>query len=365
MRPISAIPEPSPFSEHRNDFFMTNPPDRSEPRPLHPAVICGIVSTLSTLAVSYAVESIRHYGYALFLGVPVISGLLTALLYHHGRRWSWPRLLGLTAGNLVLSAVLVMLCRIEGFVCILMAAYLVAGMTLVGILIAWGIQALTRRSGRKTHLHCLAVLCLPLAMNWEASHRREPPILEQTTSMEVDASPDAVWKFVPSFPAIPEPPAGWLASGVAYPIASEIDGIGIGATRRCLLSTGAMPEVVTVWEPGRRLEFEVQKTPPVMVETNPFGAVHAPHLEGYFQARYGRFVLVPLPDGRTRIEGTSWFVHDLWPQWYWEPVTRHTVTQIHRRVLTHIKSLAETGTHERSSKIDAGQARERAATVKK
>lgn len=324
---------------------MANQPESSRPRPLHAAVICAIVSTLSTMAVAYAVENVRHYGYALFLGVPVVSGLLTALLYHHGRQWSWPRLLGLTAGNLAVSAVLVMLCKIEGFVCILMAAFLVASMTLVGILIAWGIQALTRRSARKTQLHCLALLCLPLAMNWEASHRPTPPVLEQTTSIEVNASPDVVWQYLPSFPAIQEPPVGWLASGVAYPIASEIDGTGVGATRRCILSTGTMPEVVTVWEPGQKLEFEVKETPPAMVETNPFGEVQAPHLDGYFQARHGRFVLVPLPNGRTRIEGTSWFVHDLWPQWYWEPVTRHTVTQIHTRVLTHIKSLAESAAH--------------------
>lgn len=320
---------------------MNSQTDRLKPRPLNKRWICFIVSSLSTAAVAYAVENIRHYGYSLFLGVPLIIGLLTALLYHRGRKWSWFGLLGLTASNLLTAALLVMMCKIEGFVCILMAAFLVASMTLVGILIAWGIQALIRRSARKTQLHCLAIFGLPLAMNWEASHRPTPPMLEQSTTIEVNASPDVVWQFIPSFPAIKEAPAGWLASGVAYPIASEIDGSGVGATRRCIISTGTMPEIVTAWIPGKRLEFEVKETPPAMVETNPFGEVHANHLEGYFQARYGRFVLVQLPDGRTRIEGTSWFVHDLWPQWYWEPVTRHTVSQIHQRVLTHIKTLAE------------------------
>jgi hypothetical protein len=41
------------------------------------------------------------------------------------------------------------------------------------------------------------------------------------------------------------------------------------------------------------------------------------------------------------VEGTSWFAHDLWPQWYWEPMTRHTVSQIHQRVLKHVQKLAE------------------------
>ncbi|MCA1963944.1 MAG: SRPBCC family protein [Prosthecobacter sp.] len=310
------------------------------PKPLGIGTICFVVSTLSTIAVTYAVENVKLYGYSLFLGVPFVVGLLLALLYQYDREWKWPEVLLLTLLNLAMSALWLLLCKIEGVVCILMAAVLVAGITLAGILFVWFLRRVVF-GPRRTQLNCLAVVSIPLAMNWEATHRPTPPMLEQTTTIEVNASPDIVWQFIPSFPPITDPPAGWLASGVAYPIASEIDGNGLGATRRCIVSTGTMPEVVTAWAPGKKLEFEVKDTPPAMVETNPFGEVHAAHLEGYVQARYGRFVLVPLPDGRTRIEGTSWFEHDLWPQWYWEPVTRHTVSQIHTRVLKHIKALAE------------------------
>lgn len=293
------------------------------------------------MAVVAATNGFRHYGYSLFVGVPSGMGLLTAMLYSRGRRWKWGEVLWLVFYVLMLSAAWLAFCAIEGFVCILMAAALVASVALISVLIYWAFDAMFRRLEHRNKLHCLAILGLPFAMHWESNHRPTPPMLEQTTTIEVNASPDVVWQFIPSFPAITDPPTGWLASGVAYPIASEIDGSGVGATRRCIVSTGTMPEVVTAWEPGKKLEFEVKETPPAMVETNPFGEVHAAHLEGYFQARYGRFVLVPLPDGRTRIEGTSWFVHDLWPQWYWEPVTRHTVSQIHTRVLQHIKSLSE------------------------
>lgn len=303
--------------------------------------ICFVVSTLGAMGVFVATNEFRQYGYSLFVGVPFGMGLLTAMLYSRGRSWKWGEVAWLMFYVLMFAAAWLAFCQIEGVVCILMAATLAALFSLCGVLIYWAFDAIFRRHAHRNKLHCLAILCIPLAMNWEASHRPTPPMLEQTTTIEVNASPEVVWQFIPSFPAIKDAPAGWLASGVAYPISSEIDGSGVGATRRCIVSTGTMPEVVTAWEPGKKLEFEVKETPPAMVETNPFGEVHAPHLEGYFQARYGRFVLVPLPNGRTRIEGTSWFVHDLWPQWYWEPVTRHTVSQIHTRVLAHIKSLAE------------------------
>lgn len=320
---------------------MEPTPDPLPPKPFGLGFICLIVSTLAAMAVVSATNGFRHYGYSLFIGVPLGMGLLLALLYSRGRVWKWAEALKLVVYVLLLAAVWLIVCKIEGSVCILMAAALVAAIMLLGVLIFWAFDLLFRSFKHRNKLHCLAILCLPLAMNWEATHRPAPPMLEQTTMIEVNAPPDVVWRFIPSFPPIKHLPSGWLASGVAYPIASEIDGSGVGAQRRCIVSTGTMPEVVTVWEPGKRLEFEVKETPPAMVETNPLGEVHAPHLEGYFEARHGRFVLVPLPDGRTRIEGTSWFVHDLWPQWYWEPVTRHTVSQIHQRVLTHIKALSE------------------------
>ena len=61
----------------------------------------------------------------------------------------------------------------------------------------------------------------------------------------------------------------------------------------------------------------------------------------HFQSKRGRFVLTALPDGRTRIEGTSWFTQNLQPAWYWGPITRYTVRQVHQRVLEHIRTLAE------------------------
>jgi hypothetical protein len=69
--------------------------------------------------------------------------------------------------------------------------------------------------------------------------------------------------------------------------------------------------------------------------------LETPHLKGYFVPQRGRFVLVPLPGGRTRLEGTSWYLHQIWPEWYWTPVTKWVVRGIHQRVLEHIKKLAE------------------------
>ena len=306
-------------------------------KPLHCGVICFIVPLLATALVAWGVRGLERYGYGLFVGLPIVTGLLTALLYIRGREWRWLPAMGLTAVNLLLCAGWLLMFRIEGGMCIFLAALLVAVMALLGLLICWFID----RLGEPNDFHALALLILPLFMKWEAGTTPELPLMEETSVIEVNASPETVWRFIPSFPEIPGDPPGWMATGLACPLRAEMDGSGPGAARRCVLTTGIMPEVVTVWEPGRRLEFDVLSTPPSMVETNPFGEVHAPHTDGYFQSKRGRFILTALPDGRTRIEGTSWFTQNLQPAWYWGPITRYTVRQVHRRVLEHVRTLAE------------------------
>lgn len=311
------------------------------PKPLGKRWIHFIVSTFGCVAVASGTYSFKSYGYALFLGIPVTMGLLLAFLYQHGRVWNWREVVPLTLYCLIWTALGLLLCRIEGMICILMAAVLVAGMVLAGVMISWSIQALVRQKRRRNQLHCLAFLCLPLMMKWDFDASSRPPLLEQTTVLEINAPPDQVWKYVPAFPTIPDPPEGWVSGSLAHPIRSEIDGEGPGATRRCVLSTGTMHEVVTQWEPAKLLEFVVIDTPPTMEERNPFGRVEAAHLKDYFRAHRGRFTLTALPDGRTRVEGTSWFSQDLWPQWYWTPIANDTVSNVHQRVLGHIKTLAE------------------------
>src|SRR5256885_1563371 len=51
--------------------------------------------------------------------------------------------------------------------------------------------------------------------------------------------------------------------------------------------------------------------------------------------------LMALPGGRTRLEGRTTYVVDMFPQMYWTVPARAIVTAIHARVLHHIQTLAE------------------------
>jgi uncharacterized protein YndB with AHSA1/START domain len=182
-----------------------------------------------------------------------------------------------------------------------------------------------------------ALAILPLVFDATA----KPPVYEVTTTIEINAPPERVWPHVTAFPALAEPGEWYFKTGLAYPTGTRLIGSGVGATRYCDLSTGPAVETVTRWEPARLLEFEVHSTPAPMVEWSPFRHVEPKHLHGYMVSKRGRFRLIPLAGGHTRLEGTSWYQHGLYPAFYWRIWSDAVAHRIHQRVFHHIQQLAE------------------------
>jgi len=79
-----------------------------------------------------------------------------------------------------------------------------------------------------------------------------------------------------------------------------------------------------------------------MKETSPYKNIHVRHLEDQdFQPERADFVLVRLPNGGTRLEGTTTYTNKMWPGLYWRMWTDSIIHSIHNRVFNHVKTLAE------------------------
>ena len=78
-----------------------------------------------------------------------------------------------------------------------------------------------------------------------------------------------------------------------------------------------------------------------MHELSPYRHIHPPHLDGYLRCKRGEFRLIELPGGRTRLEGSTWYEYDIYPQQYWILWSDLLIHRIHTRVLHHIKQLSE------------------------
>lgn len=306
----------------------------------------AISALLSGVAAVIATELLKTYGWGLFAGLPFMMGFLAAVLHgaRQPREWRDSVIVALLAVGLVGVGFLVL--AFEGVICLLMAAPLALALAGLGGLVGHTVQDARWRRLPPTLGCLLPLVAMAPILGTETFRPGPPPLLKVTTSVQVSASPAQVWRHVVEFAELPPPTEPLFRWGIAYPIRAEIRGRGVGAVRHCVFSTGPFVEPVTVWDEPRLLGFTVTENPAPMEEWTPYDEVHPPHLDGFLVSRRGQFRLEPTPDGGTLLEGTTWYHHSLWPAAYWQVWSDQIIHAIHRRVLDHVRTLAEAGVPE-------------------
>jgi hypothetical protein len=303
---------------------------------------------------------LRSYGAALFIATPFVMGMVAVLSYRgapaptpapaapprglQARQAGDPTkrvAVGCGLAAIALVGIVLLFGGMEGLACLGMALVPALLLAPLGAVLAIEIGKLREVSNRGSHALLLA---LPLAAGGEAAIQRAP-LHEVVTTIVVDAPPEVVWRYVTSGPDL-DPPTEWIFhKGIAYPVRARIDGEGVGATRYCDFSTGTFVEPVTRWEVARRLSFDVAESPVPMREWSFWDGFDAPHLHGFMRSKGGEFRLVPLPGGKTRLEGSSFYELEVFPELYWKVWTDGIAHAIHGRVLRHIKRLSEAEAH--------------------
>jgi hypothetical protein len=286
-------------------------------------------------------QLLGNYGWGLFVALPFAMGFAAAMIYGLRQPRSRGGCIGVACLSTGLLAAALLALAFEGVVCIVMAAPIAVPLAAFG-----GACAYRARRGPKFHrdvpVYLSALLILVPGVEWTEHVVATPsPTFVVRSSIDVHAPPEKVWKQVIAFSEIP-PPTEWIfRAGIAYPIRAEIMGSGPGAERQCVFSTGAFVEPIEVWDEPRQLKFSVTANPPPMEEWTPYSHIHPPHLHGFLVSNGGQFLLTPLPDGGTRLEGTTWYRHGLWPSEYWRLWSDAIIHRIHMRVLRHIRDEAE------------------------
>jgi len=301
-------------------------------------VVLGSIVAASFIA--FGIATVWFYGLGAFVLIPAL------LAYGVGRAYKgpghdrlWVRIV-VTQAALALTAVVLFATGFEGAICLVMTWPIAAPAAVVG-----AVAAHRRREAPTPKLkdYLTAGAAVPLFLVAEPLIPYPAPVEPVRTEVVVDAPIETVWEHVVSFEPLPAPTEFLFRTGVAYPMRAEIDGEGVGAVRRCVFSTGEFVEPVTAWERPTLLAFDVAESPIPMKEWSPYEEIHPAHLEGYFRSVRGQFELEELPDGGTRLTGTTWRVVEIYPAAYWELWADWIVHRIHLRVLRHIRDLAEGG----------------------
>jgi uncharacterized membrane protein YhaH (DUF805 family) len=310
--------------------------------PLGSAAISLLITVPLGLGVALlGTQELGSYGWGLFVAIPFTMGFGAALVYGIRKPRTMQGCIGVACLAVILLGAALFALAFEGMVCVVMAAPIALPLAAFGGLCAYGVQ---RRRWFQNDAPVLLSILLVFApgVEWmEHIAATPPPTFVVRTSLDIAAPPEKVWHEVVAFSEIP-PPTEWMfRAGIAYPIRAEMLGSGAGAERHCVFSTGAFVEPIEVWDEPHLLKFSVTSNPPPMEEWTPYSHIDPPHLHGFLVSEGGQFLLTPLPNGGTRLEGTTWYQHGLWPSAYWQLWSDSIIHRIHLRVLRHIRDEAE------------------------
>ena len=312
---------------------------------LMPSALWGAASGVAVglLAIYVLTITEKAYGLSLFVLTPVLVGFHSAFAL--GSRRS------ITLGNAVLASLLsiallgcaLMAFAIEGAICLLMALPIAVPLAILGASVAYSLR-------KYAFAHQPTVLLLfigltPFSATIEHALPRQAEVVEVATSIDIAASPERVWQTVLQPARLSVPSQILFRAGVAYPLASHIEGAGASAIRYCDFSTGKLVEPVLIWDEGRRLRFTVRSNPLPMQEWTPYAKLHPPHLDGFLVSRQGEFSLEALPDGGTRLTATTWYQDHLYPAPYWKLWSDYIIHQVHHIVLENVRERALPALH--------------------
>ena len=283
-----------------------------------------------------------EYAFGLFVWLPFSLGASSTIIHGYKNTVPTKGRLRLTAfSTLLLFCVGLLLFAFEGVICLAMAAPIGLLFTWLGYLVGYQIIRNKRLGNTVSPVAVvLLLLSVPAVMAFDYMNKDREYLRSVTSSVTINASPETVWRNIIGFPKMSAPTEFVFKTGIAYPIDATIEGRGVGAVRHCNFSTGSFVEPITTWDEPHLLQFSVVDQPEPMREVSPYD-IHPNHLHGYWVSKRGQFKLTALPNGQTLLEGTTWYVNKIQPDWYWATWSDYIVHTIHQRVLRHIKAESE------------------------
>jgi hypothetical protein len=307
------------------------------------SIILSIAISLSLgILVIY---KIQVYGMSVFFLIPFLIGFSAPIFYGKSEKRKMMDAIRHSLITLFLFAFALLFFALEGVICIAMAIVPAIPFTILGAFL--GFSMIEKRSSKP--LVVLFIVSSSIPTMGFIEKQSEPELYKVESTIIVNASPKEVWKQVVEFPQLDPPSEFIFKAGISYPINAKIIGNGVGAIRYCNFNTGSFVEPITRWDAPYMLAFDVKEQPLPMQEIS-FWDIEAPHLHDYFVSKRGQFLLKELPNGKTKLTGTTWYFNKILPSIYWRPWSDYIIHQIHERVLNHIQKNAENQAPELSLK---------------
>ena len=300
------------------------------------SILCNAFLGLGLIFVG--AEHYEDYGLAMFVIAPCTLGFMSALLFNLFQT----RKLGASILNSIIMIVVMGLLSIfflmEGAICVLMASPILLLSAVGGTVVGY---YLSRSVRNRYNLMVIGLLAPILSMSVEDKIDLQPTPQTTESSVIIDAPPQAVWEVLEQPLDFGLQENALFKAGITYPQSMQLVSEKEEAALHVIHSRGTSDLPVVRFEENKEFIFQIDHTPEPMKELSPVGDFDAPHLHGYFNAYLGGFSLEPLPNGQTRLSGTTFYSYKIYPAHYWEHWTEYLIDQMHLYVLNAVKTKTE------------------------
>ncbi len=297
-----------------------------------------IVLGIEALASLFVALYLGEYASTLFILVPFSFGVFTGTFADKTTLRPVAFVMG---GALVLLGIcgVLIFAKIEGLICVAMALPFIVLPFGLGYLLGLWFQRLEGNNSQFLIIPLL--LANPLSLHYDVQHD-ETFISTVQTEIVINAPVEKVWQTLTHRVDFSQNVHWLFEQGVSYPTSMELKIRKGQSFLDC--STNNETKIalkITALDSLQHFRFEPTSSLVPMHELSPYSELHAPHLQGYFTVKYGKFALIPLDNGKTKLVANSEYSYRIRPHIYWKYLSDYIVNTMHQQVLNDVKKQAE------------------------
>jgi hypothetical protein len=229
----------------------------------------------------------------------------------------------------VISLAILMITRLEGWICCLMALPLITVFVLPGAVLGHIVRKRLEKRANPHALLALTLVCsagiLTGAAEFEKPYRNRARYETFETRIIVPAPPAIAWALIERMDKVEADKPFLIKIGLPTPVRCELEDESVGGKRTCIFDKGRIEQEVTGWDPPRSMATRITGN-----------TLPGRRWLGFRTAGYD---FRPV-EGGTEVTRRSEISSRLYPRWYWRPLEAWGVLSEHEYVLSSVKRVA-------------------------
>jgi hypothetical protein len=280
-------------------------------------IALAVAVPLAVLCVYLGGVVLGNYGFSLFLGGPFALGMIVVLLFGLSKPQPFGACVLVALAAAASTGLALFAFMMEGMICLILASPIILFFVFVGAVVGYIIQTRPWLSDETGSLLLALLAALPGLMAAESADPLGDTDRSETiiSSVILHAEPEQIWDALIATEDVSAEKPLLLHFGLPVPTRCSLDGSGVGATRTCYFDSGVIEERVTVWDPPRRFEMDIERV-----------TLPGRHWLRFKSASY---LMERLSPNETRVTRTTSISSQLRPAWYWRPLERMGVEAEH------------------------------------